>query len=102
MSDIALAGAVVQSSAGKDKGSLYLVVAVNPNGDVWIADGRKRKGYSPKKKNPCHLSILAWDDEIGKRLQAHEKVSDELLRRVLQKYSANAVQGGLTCQKRML
>ena len=55
-----------------------------------------------RKKNPCHLSILAWDDEIGKRLQAHEKVSDELLRRVLQKYSANAVQGGLTCQKRML
>jgi ribosomal protein L14E/L6E/L27E len=89
VSDIALVGgAVVQSNAGKDKGGLYLVVAVNPNGDVWIADGRKRKEHSPKKKNPRHLRALAWNDEIGKRLQAHEKVSDELLRRVLQEYGA--------------
>lgn len=43
-------GSVVQSTAGRDKGALYIVVGKLDYPYVWVADGRKYKADKPKKK----------------------------------------------------
>ncbi len=48
-------GSVVQSTAGRDKGALYIVVGKLDYPYVWVADGRKYKADKPKKKNCRHL-----------------------------------------------
>lgn len=45
-------GEVVFSAAGHDKGSFYAVVGAGEDGSPLIADGKRRKLVSPKRKNP--------------------------------------------------
>lgn len=47
-------GRVVLATQGRDKGGYYLVLGSEKE-RVLIADGRRRKLASPKKKNPLHL-----------------------------------------------
>ena len=48
-------GQVVFSAAGHDKDGFYVVVQVEEDGSCRIADGKRRKLSSPKRKNPKHL-----------------------------------------------
>ena len=48
-------GQVVWSAAGHDKDSFYVVVKVDEDGSIRIADGKRRKLSAPKRKNPRHL-----------------------------------------------
>lgn len=48
-------GQVVWSAAGHDKDSFYVVVQVEEDGACRIADGKRRRLGSPKRKNPKHL-----------------------------------------------
>ncbi|MCL2070677.1 MAG: KOW domain-containing RNA-binding protein [Oscillospiraceae bacterium] len=50
---------VAKSTAGHDKGSWYAIVCGNSDlsGFAYIADGRRRKLGTPKKKNIKHLEI---------------------------------------------
>ncbi len=70
-------GQVVYSAAGHDKDSFYVVVQVEGDGFLRIADGRRRSLANPKRKNPKHLrptrSVLELA-QIG---------SDKALRRAL-------------------
>lgn len=50
-------GNVVRSTAGRDKGRLYIVVAVAAN-RIMVADGQKRTLAAPKPKNPLHLQYI--------------------------------------------
>lgn len=70
-------GEVVFSAAGHDKERFYAVVGVGEDGCPLIADGRRRKLMSPKKKNPKHLR------PTGKRVELAEIGSDRALRRAL-------------------
>ena len=47
-------GSVVQASAGRDKYRFYAVTKLE-QGEVFIADGKRRKLAAPKRKNPLHL-----------------------------------------------
>ena len=47
-------GDLVRSTAGHDKGTLFLVTEVNED-RVTVADGRLRKLSKPKQKNRKHL-----------------------------------------------
>ena len=49
-------GAVVKAKAGRDKEGFFVVVKSEDKW-VFIADGKRRKVESPKKKNPIHLTI---------------------------------------------
>ena len=49
-------GAVVKAKAGRDKEGLFVVVKSEDKW-VFIADGKRRKVESPKKKNPLHLTV---------------------------------------------
>lgn len=48
-------GQVVWSAAGHDKDGFYVVVKVEEDGSLRIADGKRRKLGNPKRKNPKHL-----------------------------------------------
>ena len=49
-------GAVVKAKAGRDKEGFFVVVKSEDKW-VFIADGKRRKVESPKKKNPIHLTV---------------------------------------------
>ena len=49
-----VAGSLVYSAAGRDKGLEFLVLSVEGN-ICYIADGRLRKAENPKKKKLKHL-----------------------------------------------
>ena len=70
-------GAVVFSAAGHDKGSFYAVVGAGEDGSPLIADGKRRKLVSPKRKNPKHLR------PTGKRVELAGIGSDRALHRAL-------------------
>lgn len=55
-------GGIVQSLAGHDKNRYYLVLSVDEN-YVNIADGRKRKVSSPKRKKTKHIKNVSSVDE---------------------------------------
>lgn len=50
-------GRVVYSTAGRDKKRPFVIVGVEPDGSVLIADGRLRTVARPKRKNLAHLDI---------------------------------------------
>lgn len=58
-------GAVVRSVAGRDRYRIFMITDVCSDGSpcVMIADGVLHKLSKPKKKNLCHLAVLAAADE---------------------------------------
>ncbi|MBM7853848.1 ribosomal protein L14E/L6E/L27E [Desulfohalotomaculum tongense] len=53
-------GQLVCSTAGRDKGKLYLVIGSAEDNRVWVADGSVRRVENPKKKNIKHLRKLPF------------------------------------------
>jgi hypothetical protein len=78
-----LPGDVVQSAAGHDRGDFFLVCRVE--GDfLWLADGKRRKIETPKKKRRKHVvSAGVWTHPVIGRLQDGEPVLDSEIRRAL-------------------
>ena len=52
-------GQLVKIRRGRDTGMVSVIVQVNNDGFVYIADGKKRKISQPKKKNIVHLEPQA-------------------------------------------
>ena len=71
---------VVLAKAGRDAGSCYWVVGYE-GGYCWIADGRRRKISSPKKKNLKHLAPTNYS------IKREEVTSDRALRRMLAQWN---------------
>lgn len=62
-------GDVVQSTKGRDRYRVFLVVAIDESdkvSPVVIADGRLHKLDEKKHKNPRHLRIISEHDKIYK------------------------------------
>lgn len=77
-------GQWVTSSAGRDVGAHYLVVAVAEQPFVLVADGAKRTVAKPKRKNVRHLWVHdAVHEEIAALLGNGAKVTDEKIRAAL-------------------
>lgn len=68
-------GSVVKAAAGKESGGYYAVIGFS-GCHALIADGRKRKLGSPKRKNPRHLIPLNRETDT-------EGLTDKKLRNVL-------------------
>ncbi len=60
-------GTVVRVTAGKEKGSIFVVVQDFNNQRVGIADGRHRKLERPRQKNVKHLEVLGRLDTLPER-----------------------------------
>ena len=73
---------LVKSTAGHDKGSWYVIVptAESEPGFVYIADGRRRKLGTLKKKNIKHVEVTRKTVEL-------EHFTDKSLRKALWEYN---------------
>ncbi len=57
-------GTVVRVTAGKEKGSIFVVVEDFNTHQVLIADGRHRKQGTPRKKGIKHLEVLGRLEQV--------------------------------------
>lgn len=71
-------GSLVYSIAGRDKGSLFLVL--KREGEfVYLADGSIRKSENPKKKKIKHIN------KTNTLLEVDENISNSDIRKMLKK-----------------
>lgn len=84
---ILLPGALVASLAGRDRGTLYVVVQVLGPGRVAVADGKTRRAARPKGKNVRHLRLVAGPQpEWAKAQENRRDFTDENLRDIIQSF----------------
>ncbi|MEX2355755.1 MAG: KOW domain-containing RNA-binding protein [Thermaerobacterales bacterium] len=78
-------GQLAVSKAGRDAGHAFIIIGIDGDRYVRVADGRGRTGKRPKVKNVRHLQVHRQvDDGIARQLQAGKLVADEILQQVLQ------------------
>ena len=76
-------GNVVRSVAGHDRNELFLIL--REEGEyVWLADGKRRRIETPKKKRRKHVvSAGIWTHPVAGRIKNGEPVLDSEVRRAL-------------------
>ena len=74
---------IVRSAAGRDKGKLFFVLAVEED-YLLLADGRYRTLESPKRKKRRHTVFFArGEGRTAEKIRNDEKVTNSELRRTL-------------------
>ncbi len=74
---------IVRSNAGRDKGKLFAVLAVEGE-YLLLADGKSRKVGSPKRKKRRHvLFVSAEETRLAEKIKSEEKITNSELRRTL-------------------
>ena len=77
---------IVRSDAGRDKGKLFVVLAVEGE-YLLLADGKARKVESPKRKKRRHVLFVAADENrLSDKMKSEEKITNSELRRTLAGY----------------
>ena len=77
---------IVRSDAGRDKGKLFAVLAVEGE-YLLLADGKSRKVESPKRKKRRHVLFVASDESrLSQKIKSEEKITNSELRRTLAGY----------------
>ena len=74
---------IVRSAAGRDKGKLFVVLAVE--GEILLlADGKTRKVEHPKRKKRRHvLFVSAEKTRLSEKITGNVKFTNSELRRTL-------------------
>ena len=79
-----LLGRIVLSKAGRDKGRRFVVIAIEDDAHVRIADGGLRKIARAKKKKLKHLRIEpVTADAIAAKLNEGARVFDAEIRKYI-------------------
>mgnify|MGYP001117582696 CR=1 FL=1 len=75
---------IVTSTAGRDKGEVFFVLATE--GDfLLLADGRRRRVESPKRK---HVRFIAESAApVAEKIRSKEKITNSELRKAIAAYS---------------
>lgn len=90
MEDNGQLGRVVYSKAGRDKDKFFIIIGVLDEQYVYIADGNLRSVEKPKKKKIRHLVFTnTTADEVKNLLISGEKVSNLMIRKILQSHDMN-------------
>jgi len=77
---------IVRSDAGRDKGKLFVVLAVEGE-YLLLADGKARRVEAPKRKKRRHvLFVAAEETRVSEKIKSNEKVTNSELRRTLAVY----------------
>ena len=77
---------IVRSDAGRDKGKLFVVLAVEGE-YLLLADGKSRKVENPKRKKRRHVLFVAADENrLSDKIKSEEKITNSELRRALAAY----------------
>jgi Ribosomal protein L14E/L6E/L27E len=88
LSDIDLKrGQLVVSKMGRDKGNLFVVIHVQSDRFVFIADGKYHSVRKPKKKSVKHLIVIQQvNAEIAETLEKNLALTDEQVASALRGY----------------
>jgi len=82
-------GQIVKSKAGRDRDRIFIVLQIIDDQYVLIADGDLRKVDKPKKKKVKHLmKYNVISEEIKRRIEQNEKVTNLHIRKELEKLGA--------------
>jgi hypothetical protein len=76
-------GRVATSRAGRDAGTVYLIVGTAGRQAVLVADGRRRGVANPKRKNLKHLRLGPPVPGVADRLASGQALRDEEVREAL-------------------
>lgn len=80
-------GSIVKANAGKEKGEIFVVVAIE-NNFVYLADGKRLRANKPKKKSLKHVKLFGnekMDPKIV--LDTNERVNAGIRKFLSQKRS---------------
>ncbi len=79
-------GQVIISLAGRDQGLKMIVLKVEGDRYVWVADGDLRRSARPKRKNRRHVQPQDQvDAELARKLAEGRTVTDQEVRQALQR-----------------
>ena len=77
---------IIRSDAGRDKGKLFVVLAVEGE-YLLLADGKTRRVEDPKRKKRRHvLFVAAEETRVSEKIKNNEKITNSELRRTLAAY----------------
>ena len=77
---------IIRSDAGRDKGKLFVVLAVEGE-YLLLADGKSRRVETPKRKKRRHvLFVAAEETRVSEKIKNNEKITNSELRRTLAAY----------------
>lgn len=80
-------GQVVRVLRGRDADKLAVVIGLEEDRFVWLADGDKRKFDSPKKKNRNHIELFDFiSNEICESIEMTGRVTNGKIRFTLNKF----------------
>ena len=74
---------IVKSIAGRDKGEAFFVLATE--GDfLLLADGRRRRVESPKRKRRKHVELVEeGSGPVADKIRSSEKITNSELRKAI-------------------
>lgn len=82
MNSVDYVGSLVYSTAGRDKGKLFIITGIIDNDYVYISDGELRTIEKPKKKKLKHLSFTAFkNNDVAKAILTGDKVSNSAVKK---------------------
>ena len=77
---------IVRSDAGRDRGKIFIVLAVEGE-YLLLADGKGRRVEAPKRKKRRHVLFVAADESrLADKIKRSEKITNSELRRTLAAY----------------
>ena len=78
---------IVKSVAGRDEGDLFFVLATQED-FLLLADGKRRRIESPKRKRVKHAVFVAQSDSVvAEKIRSNEKITNSELRKALAAFS---------------
>lgn len=83
-------GEVVISKAGRDTGKYYIIIDMEKDNYVKIADGDNRRVEHPKRKKAKHLHFTGdVIEELAIWLENKKRIRNEDLKRFIKDYEKN-------------
>ena len=80
--DIAISN-IVRSTAGRDKGDLFFVLATE-GAFLLLADGKRRRVEDPKRKRRKHTELYGESHSpVAEKIRSGEKITNSELRKAL-------------------
>jgi len=81
-------GEIVYAKAGRDRGSYFVVIAIEDIEYVRICDGKHRKVEKSKKKKVKHLRLkVGFSEFINEKLLKNDKITNRQIRNELESYN---------------
>ena len=83
---------IVKSTAGRDEGDLFFVLDIQEE-FLLLADGKRRRVESPKRKKRKHVSFVGESHSVvAEKIRSSEKITNSELRKALAAYTGGGNQ----------